>query len=400
MFQVDDIPVTCGRVSAMPAGDVIALRAIDGLIWLPQVLEICARVAIFSIITGIRADPSNLIAGASVRGILYVSACVIGALLCNRAGAWGADGHRTVGALAEKLLEGSPAAAQVRALLGPVSMADAAIWADCVKAVKADVAGADLVYVSSGRFPECSVFETPQGQQEMVDFVRRNLKGCMPEPGEEDCHRQYHYTDINLTQPQYRPSLAGARDDDVVAAIGATVRVLKGLPAPPPFDIKDKREALLMLAHYVGDIHQPLHVGSVYLDAAGKRLNPDKTGLDPSTSTRGGNELMVATRRLHSLWDDTYPSQKMTRIDAAWLARARAVPATATDTEQFAAIWATESLRQSREVFRLVTFAPRNGTQWEMTMPADYPARMALVKKAQLTAAGAHLAEVLKQVWP
>ena len=76
------------------------------------------------------------------------------------------------------------------------------------------------------------------------------------------------------------------------------------------------------------------------------------------------------------------------------------MPATGTDIEQFSAIWATESLRQSREVFRLVTFAPRAEKQWPTNLPSDYPARMALVKKAQLTAAGAHLAEVLRLVWP
>lgn len=333
-----------------------------------------------------------------------VLACAIAAVatsICSQAGAWGADGHRTVGVLAEKLLEGTHAGAEVRALLGTLSLADATLWADCAKGVKPDEANpSQLVYASAGRFPECQIFETPQGQAEMIDFVRRNLKSCNPQPHEEDCHRQYHYTDLNLTQPVYRLGVVGAREDDVVGAITAAIRVLQGKAAPPPFAFKDKREALLVLVHYVGDIHQPLHVGAVYVSAAGRRINPDKTGLNLGTETRGGNELMVAERRLHSLWDEVGPSQRPSRVDAAWVARAKAVPATGSDLEQFSTLWATDSLRQSREAFRLVTFAPRVDKQWPTSLPNDYPARMALVKRVQLTAAGAHLAEVLERIWP
>jgi hypothetical protein len=332
-----------------------------------------------------------------MRRILLAWAAIAGALLCDYASAWGADGHRTVGALAAKLIEGSRAAMEVRALLGEISLADAAVWADCAKGVKPD-----LTYGSAGRFPECQVFETPQGQAEMIDFVRRNLKNCSPAPDEEDCHRQYHYTDLNILQLRYQAGVVGTRDDDIVSAITAAIRVLKGELAPPPFDVKGKREALLILVHYVGDIHQPLHVGSVYLNQRGGRINPDKNGLDPSSATRGGNELIVQTRKLHAIWDDIYPSQRMDRIDAAWIKRAKAVPDTAANTDQFAALWATDSLRMSREAFRLVKFAPRTAQaqQWPTTLPNDYPARMAIVKKAQLTAAGAHLAEVLQLVWP
>jgi hypothetical protein len=46
----------------------------------------------------------------------------------------------------------------------------------------------------------------------------------------------------------------------------ATTQVLKGGAAPAPFSLKDQREALLLLTHYVGDLHQPLHVGAIYLD--------------------------------------------------------------------------------------------------------------------------------------
>src|SRR6202035_4149196 len=57
--------------------------------------------------------------------------------------------------------------------------------------------------------------------------------------------------------------------------IGAAIAVLRDKPAPPPFSILDKKEALLMLTHFVGDLHQPLHVASAYLDADGRFVDPD-----------------------------------------------------------------------------------------------------------------------------
>jgi hypothetical protein len=37
-----------------------------------------------------------------------------------------------------------------------------------------------------------------------------------------------------------------------------------------------KPVALILLAHYVADIHQPLHVGAAYFDAQGRATDPDK----------------------------------------------------------------------------------------------------------------------------
>ena len=55
--------------------------------------------------------------------------------------------------------------------------------------------------------------------------------------------------------------------DNKISAINAAIRVLQDRPkATAPLSITDKKEALFLLAHFVGDIHQPLHVGAVYLD--------------------------------------------------------------------------------------------------------------------------------------
>lgn len=48
--------------------------------------------------------------------------------------AWGTDGHRAVGAIADQLIKGSNAGAQVAALLQPgESLERISTWADCVK---------------------------------------------------------------------------------------------------------------------------------------------------------------------------------------------------------------------------------------------------------------------------
>jgi hypothetical protein len=205
---------------------------------------------------------------------------------------------------------------------------------------------------------------------------------------------------VNTAQKKYKPGLVGTRDDDVVAAISAAAHFLKGDPVATPFSFKDKREALLALTHYVGDVHQPLHVGAVYLSATGKRVNPDKSGFDSSTFTTGGNDLTVSGSNMHSKWDAIPASLKDTQITAAWITRARDVPPTPADMTSWSASWATDTLGQAKSAYQGVTFGPLNGKHWPATLPSGYSARMTSIKKTQLTAAGAHLAALLEAIWP
>jgi hypothetical protein len=217
--------------------------------------------------------------------------------------AWGPDGHHSVGAIADRLIAGKSAAVQVSSILGGLSLENAAVWADCAKGIDP---AQNYKYTSQGQYPECAIFENPSEETAMADYVRRNDTNCNPKPGEESCHKQYHYADIAIQHDHYDSSFVGARDDDIEHAVVAMTIVLQGGAAPAPFNIKDKREALLLLAHYVGDIHQPLHVGAVYLSSSGRRVNPDSGTFDAATETRGGNELLIdgnVHRNLHAAWD-------------------------------------------------------------------------------------------------
>ncbi|WP_139826179.1 S1/P1 nuclease [Derxia lacustris] len=337
-----------------------------------------------------------------------LSAFVLGAgLACasSAALAWGGDGHRTVGALADRLLEGSRAGAQVATLLGGgLRLEDAAVWADCAKGVERD--GYGYRYGSQGKYRDCARFETTRGEAEMVDFVRRNDDNCRREPGDETCHKQYHYADVALQRRAYALGRVGTSDVDVVSATTAAIRVLQGRPAPWPFSIRDRREALLLLAHYVGDIHQPLHVGALYLDQNGRRVDPDNDGFDRRSETRGGNEIRVLRDNgrdgpnLHALWDDLPAALKPHNIDAGWVAAARRVKPSDGPLDDWAAQWASQSLGQARRGLKDLDFSPKTEGRWQTRLPADYRDSIDDIKQTQLTLAGARLAQVLKAIWP
>jgi hypothetical protein len=318
--------------------------------------------------------------------------------------AWGPNGHRAVGAIADHLIAGSNAAKQVEAILGGLSLEQAAVWADCARGV---APGKNYVYAAAGQYPECAIFETATGEAEMSDFVRRNDSNCMRKPTEESCHKQYHYADVAIQRERYGAEDVGARNDDIVAAAEAAARVLSGEPSPPPFNIKGKREALLLLAHYVGDIHQPLHVGAVYLDAAGRPVDPDLHGFDPATATRGGNLIVVVDaatgkrdRNLHQAWDEVPATITAARVDSAWLASARAVPPSSGAWSGWPALWASDTLARDRSALASLHYGPRSDGDWTVSLSAPYKRSMSAIKRKQLTKAGARLAQILEAIWP
>lgn len=330
--------------------------------------------------------------------------------------AWGPDGHQTVATLAARLIQGTPTEARVTELLGDISLPLASLWADCAKGVSP---AQQYRYPSPGKYPECAPLETPARVAEMADYVRRNDRQCQIGPDEDSCHRQAHYTDVAVQRSRYALGFIGTRADDVAGALRTAIRVLQGKPVAGPPQFKSRREALLVLVHLVGDIHQPLHVGALYLDAQGQRVDPDKAGLDPASFTVGGNSLWVVAApqaaqaapspstpvatgagplKLHTLWDSVPDALKPQRVDAAWLAEARQLPTDADDPADWAERWATQSLEQSRLAFDGLAISPRQGMHWNVVLPPGYGARADAIKREQLTRAGAGLAQLLKAV--
>jgi hypothetical protein len=140
----------------------------------------------------------------------------------------------------------------------------------------------------------------PQEIARMEDYARRNWDNCARRATDDPCHEQCHYSDLATQHGRYARGYIGTRNHDIVSAIDASIAVLQGNPAPTRFDIKDEKEALLLLAHFVGDLHQPLHVEAVYLNGTivRWRKKPDETA-----ATRGGNSIEDGSTNLHAEWE-------------------------------------------------------------------------------------------------
>jgi hypothetical protein len=338
-----------------------------------------------------------------------------GAFVSYDAKAWGNDGHRAVGAIADKLLKGTNAQQQLAALLLPgETLESVANWADCVK----------------GTF--CGP-QTP----EMAAYVNANAK-----------HGEYHYTDIPFQNSHYHDGAVGSADDDIVQTLKQAIAVLQGKtdPALNPHRFS-KRQALLLIAHMTGDIHQPLHVGAAFVGKDGKFVVP-RTHQEIDTvnifDARGGNNLLLnddklaaisatlipgeakplpagvqnsPTRPFHSYWDSTVVDYAMRRIGARTPEQfAQAVidskPAVAMNTGDAAGWpyqWADDALAASKVAYADVTpgaLTPqvsRKGETyytWGLDVPANYPVPSSALAKAQLIKGGYHLAALLQAIWP
>jgi hypothetical protein len=344
-----------------------------------------------------------------VRALLTVSATFACA---GTAVAWDGTGHREVGAIADRMIAGTRAENEVREILGGWNLETVAVWADCVKGVRSEDDHVFSYAASAFKYPECAVFDTAVERERMKQYVADNWKQCGSAHGRELCHGQYHYTDVSAYRTNYEFGAVGTNSHDVVHAIGAAIDVLKDGPAPPPFALADRRTALMLLAHEVGDIHQPLHVAALYLDGEGHPVDPDHPGNSSFFDTAGGNELRIGGRNLHAEWDASPREVAPDAEDFSTLLRAASsVARTAGDSADWPTQWATDTLAVGRnEVFAGLSFharatdgAPADATrhEWDVVgLNTAYQEREHTVKVAQLAKAGARLAQLLQAIWP
>lgn len=331
--------------------------------------------------------------------LLRLSCMFVGLAIAPLAKAWGPAGHQAVGAIADQLIAGTHAATRVRSILG-TTLQSASVWADCAKGVQQK--NGVYSYATAGQYAECKLYERPASEALLVDFVKRNATRCTSNASDEQCrHKAYHYTDVAELHDHYDHQYAGTSDHDIVSAIDACIAVLQGHAAPAPFNIKNKKEALRLLSHYVGDIHQPLHVAAIYLDATGHEIDPDAGSYDPATATRGGNSIKDGSQNLHAEWDGI-PTSLATKLRApAGVAEARQTPLTAGSPETWATQWASETIVQGKAAFAGLQFSPQASDHtWPATHPASYAKNRQALQRAQLLKAGARLAQILQTLWP
>ncbi len=232
-----------------------------------------------------------------MRTVLAGFVCSV--LMVANAWAFGPAGHELVGAIADEKIAGTPAAKAVRDLLGQVTLARAATLPDELK-------GWDR-FEPNDPHGIGGLLSKPLTDK-LWQFWTANPP---PEKANEETpsHHWFHYTDVPVEQSSYDEGKRGRSKWDIVQMIPFCVRVLKGEEPEDNARKITKPVALVLLTHYVGDLHQPLHVG-------GQFFKPDGTpvdGEDPSSlENQGGNTIILhlagattgATKpKLHSFWD-------------------------------------------------------------------------------------------------
>lgn len=242
--------------------------------------------------------PSTLCSRSFVRfGILF------SALFCvNLALAYGPIGHQTVGAIADEKLAGSETAKKIAALLDGMTLEKVSVIPDEMRGW--DKNGPDdpgIFHYSAHPRIDAQLREYWHANPPTKDLNS-------PTPS----HHWFHYTDVPIAGGEkYGDGKAGRTKWDIVHMIPYCVAVLKGeVPEDNPRKIT-KPIAVILLTHFVGDIHQPLHVGAEFFDKAGHPTNPGKTA--ESLEDQGGNTLTLnltsggteATRhaKFHYFWD-------------------------------------------------------------------------------------------------
>ena len=219
--------------------------------------------------------------------------------------AYGPTGHEIVGGIADKLIANTPAAEKIYTLTDGITLERASIMADEIRAW--DKNGVEDLRA----FPHYR--DHPAIDKQLRDFWRANPPTQDPK-SPAPSHHWFHYTDVPILNAQkYADGKTGRSQWDVVHMISYCVDVLRGeIPENNARKIT-KPVAVILLAHYVGDIHQPLHVGAEYFNQSGQAVDPDKN--QPGIEDEGGNTFMLRLIRgnpeemahrglkLHGFWD-------------------------------------------------------------------------------------------------
>jgi len=375
-------------------------------------------------------NPMTCVSFFVCRGILFLA--LFGAPF---AFGYGPVGHEIIGAIADQKLARSAAGEKVNMLLDGLTLEKASTIPDEIRGW--DKNGPDD--------PNAFHFSShPKIDTQLRDFWHANpptkdLNSATPS------HHWFHYTDVPVADAEkYGDGQAGRSKWDIVHMIPYCIAVLKGeVPEDNPRKIT-KSIAVILLAHFTGDIHQPLHVGAEFFDKAGHAANPDKTsGLLEDQGgntltlnlTSGGTEL-TRHAKFHYFWDsetvmanlppmpDTLSKEeKHAKIEAAkkdlvqdfvshepkdW----RLPEGTA--LKDYAEAWANDIMPVAREAHDRLQFREVAAKQMddgtvaaagfldEKKMPDgvsyyDWSARIA---RQEMAKAGWRLADVLKQALP
>jgi hypothetical protein len=238
---------------------------------------------------------------------------------------WGGEGHRLVARVAYAQL--TPAAKeQVAAILAP---------------------GATLMSISS-----------------WADDVRRERRETGP----------WHYVDIPVTAKHLDMQRDCPKGDCVLTKITDFRKTLADSSATP----EARREALMFLVHFVGDMHQPLHCSD----------NKDKGGNDVKTVFFGNPS------NLHSVWDSGLIGRMHKSEDELFTELSA-------ESQKHAHKWARGTVEdwaeQSHKAGQKVVYGRLPKGASPVRLDATYERSADPLIMAQLAKAGARLARVLNE---
>jgi S1/P1 Nuclease len=300
---------------------------------------------------------------------------------------WGAEGHRAIGTLAQELI--SPGTQiKVQQLLiecGDRDLAAASTWAD---------------------------------------EVRENSHSDRIRPKDAEAfNRQFpnnstwHFVDLPLgTSSLAEEERFIQGKNDVVHAIERCIAVLE--QSESVSGELSRTQALRLLVHFVGDVHQPLHCGTGFYRLSDTKppvlvSDPEETSGLPND--RGGNDLFYSPREeLHALWDTGLVAEIADTFDfrslEAFLKREYSPflsPATPGDYHRWAETWALESVKVANSAYAGIRFnsvetmGQENQLWISITLPPDYQQKSSVLAAQQLTKAAVRLAQLLDRIrWP
>ena len=313
--------------------------------------------------------------------------------------AWGEDGHKLVAEIAYPGLT-AQAKKNVDFLLQGTTLDKAAVWPDAMR-----------TWQRNPTKPEPAGLV---GDPQATLFFGDSRNAAQPD---------WHFVDLPNGTANYAASPVGTGPNDIVHALRRCIAVLQGRPLP--HENINAPQALRLLIHYVGDIHQPLHAASGYwlADGAGGFRLATAAEAAAAATDRGGNNLHYGPGQfdeLHGHWDFDLVDKTATggtedfaghlaRLQAAAAALGPAPYTLGGSPRRWPERWANESAGLASQAYQ--PFLPPTGGSiapdpqtsvptftGQIALPATYDAAFKPVADRRLTLAGFRLAAVLNAV--
>lgn len=325
------------------------------------------------------------------------------------ASAWDYPGHRMVGAIADFVLSSRHPEAYKK--IQDLIVSKDASGNRLVRTISQVATSPDCA--KANNVPYCG--RTPSDEEK--DYAANNRHNS-----------DYHFTDVPIQQTRYVAGSPGTGKNDAVQMINYAIAQLRG-KSPQKEDVKlTDTQALWLLAHLVGDIHQPLHVGSIYFDKATCKQVKDPTtsgGMDSVASTIGGNAILLVAPapdpaappadNFHLFWDSTAVNNAMQA--AGWpgaeqdFARLLASKApsywqTAGEVETWAEQWVADIMPIARAAHEKLKIefqkrdpAHHDACVWQTQISPGYSKWASQQARNQIQKAGFRLAALLNEIF-